>query len=291
MANAAKLAANPAVRMLLMGYPGAGKTGALASLANAGFKLRILDFDGNPESLILHTEPDKLQNIDIMSFEDPLKEKSGHVGPEGLPKAFANALKAMDHWKYVDDDGTEVDLGQSKDWGPDTVVVLDGLTGLGKAAMRRAQAVMNKTPLNTTQAVWGLAIADQEAFIEKLTSAANRFHLVCISHLKMVGPKDIGSGDVDLTREIKMQQADLVPTRLYPSALGWALPQTIGQHFPVIVNISVEVRGKSVRRQFAVSPRQDMDLKMPSKAELGELGVENGLLRIFEALGAKAPKT
>lgn len=241
--------------------------------------------------MLLHTEQDKLKNIDIMSFEDPLKEKSGHVGPAGLPKAFADALRAMDHWTYTDDDGTVVDLGHSKDWGPDTIVVLDGLTGLGKAAMRRAQAVMNKTPLNTTQAVWGLAIADQEAFIEKLTSAANRFHVVVISHLKMVGPKDVSSADMDLTKEIKLAQAELVPTRLYPSALGWALPQNVAQHFPVVVNIGVEVRGKSVRRQFAVSPRQDMDLKMPSKVELAELGVENGLLKIFEALGAKPPKS
>ncbi len=59
----------------------------------------------------------------------------------------------MDRWKYTED-GEEVDLGASKDWGPDTVVVLDSLTAMGTAAFRRQMSLMNKTPLNTTQQLW-----------------------------------------------------------------------------------------------------------------------------------------
>ena len=45
MTNLADIDVTPA-RILMLGWQGGGKTGAAASLANAGFKLRILDFDG-----------------------------------------------------------------------------------------------------------------------------------------------------------------------------------------------------------------------------------------------------
>ena len=290
MANAAKLMLAPRARMLLTGYPGAGKTGSIASLANAGFKIRMLDFDGNPESLLRFTDPAKLPNIDILSFEDALSKMGQYVGTKGTPTAFMKSLDALDAWKYKDGE-TEVDLGASKTWGTDTVVVLDGITGLGKAAFRHAQAMMNKTPLNTTQAVWGLAIQNQEAYIERLTSDHNPHHVIVISHLKIVGPKAIVQNDDSVNQQIKQEQADLVPTRLYPSALGWALPQNIAQHFPVVVNLESKAKGTAVKRRFSVYPRQDMDLKLPVKnlEALADLGPEDGLLRIFEAMSCYAP--
>lgn len=288
MANAAKMAATFPVRMLLTGYPGAGKTGSIAALANAGFKIRLLDFDGNPESLLQYTKPQFLQNIDILSFEDPLGDTGGTMGVKGIPKAFVNAVKAMDNWKY-EENGKEISLGASRDWGQDTIVVLDGLTGLGKACMRRAMAMTNKTPLNMTQQTWGIAIQEQESFIERLTAAGNRHHVVVISHLAMIGPKSDSSADSQLTKDIKEAQAELVPTRLYPSALGWKLPQSIAQHFPVCVTIGVEAKSKTVKRSFYVEPRPDMDLKLPTSKTITDLGVENGILGIFSALGHPKP--
>src|ERR1700692_1276245 len=49
MTNAANLLRNPALRIMVVGYPGTAKTGSLASLLNAGFKIRMLDYDGNIE--------------------------------------------------------------------------------------------------------------------------------------------------------------------------------------------------------------------------------------------------
>ena len=287
MANLGKMKRSP-VRMLLTGYPGAGKTGALASLVDAGYKLRILDFDGNPESLAQFADPKMLHNVDVLPLEENIGEAGGYVGVKGQPTAFAKAFKAIDNWKY-EEDGETVDLGKSKEWGDDTIVVVDGLTGLGRACFRRAQALMNKTPTNTTQAVWGLAIQDQENFIEKITSVTNGFHLIVISHLKIVGPKGDAGGDSDLVKDIKEKASELVPTRLYPSALGWALPQSIGAHFPVIVNLGIGYKGKSVVRRFDVYPTASQDIKMPTSKELGELDVASGLLSIFKALGHTPP--
>jgi len=298
MANAAKLISASPARVLVTGYPGSAKTGSLASLANAGFKLRVLDFDGNPESLLLFTNPECLKNIDIVSLEDPITEQGRHLGTK-MPTAFLQGLRLMDRWKYEDPDGVLdektgrlwVDLGSSKEWGLDTIVVLDGITGNSAAAMARARSLTNQTPENTTQQTWGMAAQDQLSFIKRLTASTNRHHVVALSHLKMVGPKDTTKGESEVSREIKERMVDMIPTRLLPTAVGWSLPQQIAGEFPVAVNMEVRFKGNTAIRSMQVLPRKDMDLKVPARdlEKLEGLGPETGLIELFKALGHKPP--
>lgn len=290
MTSAAKLAQTFPVRAMLIGFPGSAKTGSLACLANAGFKLRVLDYDGNLEPLIRYTNPEALENIDIVSLEDKLRGGQRFVETVGMPNAFADGLKMMDRWKYTDSDGEEIDFGvPKKDWGLDTVLVLDSLTTMGKASMRRAMALMNKTPMNTTDGTWGLAMKEQEAFVEKLTSMDNHFHVIVTAHKKLISPKDIRKGDSELTAELKERAADLIPTRYYPSALGQALPPEIGGHFPTILELTSEVKsgksGKYVRHAINAVPRPELDLKIPVPEIPSGLTVEeDGMLKVFEAI-------
>jgi hypothetical protein len=271
---------------MLCGYPGSGKTGALASLANAGFKIRILDFDGNLEPLIHFTKPECLGNIDAVTLEDKLRMSDKYVVPVGIPRAFADGLKLMDHWKYTDADGEEVDLGHSKDWGRDTVLVLDSLTSMGLASKRRAMVLMNKNPGSMTDAVWGTAMAEQEAFIEKLTRQDNRFHIICLSHLKIIGPKEVRKGDDDITMKVKKDNSDLVETRLFPSALGRALPPFIGGHFPTLLLIEPHYLpgSKKVKRVIQSVPRPELDLTVPAPDLPENLDISDGLVKVFDIL-------
>lgn len=291
MANAVNLRKNPVARIMLVGHPGAGKTGALACLANAGFKLRILDFDGNLEPLLMHTKPEFLQNIDAVFLEDRTKGGPQFTEIVGQPKAFITALRLMDEWKYTEADGTEVNLGKSSEWGDDTVVVMDSLTTMGDAAMNRARASLNKTRMNTTDGTWGLAMDEQAAFIERLTSGSNRHHVIVLSHLKMIGPKEVRKGDDDVSKEIKERLVDLVPTRYFPSALGWQLPQKIGAAFPTIILLEPEYRGNSAKRKLRTLPRAELDLKVPAPDLPVDLDVSDGLLKVFQALGCNPPKS
>lgn len=289
MANAANMKAREPVRLLLSGYPGAGKTACLAALANAGFKIRLLDFDGNPASLLQYTDTDKLSNIDIITLEDKLGLAGQVAGTKGLPTAFAGAWKAMDSWKYTED-GAETDLGASKDWGLDTVVVMDGLTGHTEACLRSAMSVMNKTPQTMSQPCWGLAIKQQGAFIQRLMSRDNGHNTIVISHLKMVGPKDLEANDGELGKELKERAASMIPTRLYPTAVGWGLPQSIAGEFPAHVLAEVKIVGRNAKRVLSYLPRPDVDLKLPVRGDLGELPIDTGMLTIFKALGVDSPK-
>lgn len=284
MANGALLSDREPARVMLVGYPGTAKTGAIAALANAGFKIRMLDFDGNYVSLLKFTKPEFRSNIDIVTLEDSLKALPASYLSSPQPTAFAKGLKLMDRWEYMEGE-TKVDLGSSDNWGMDTVVVLDSLTAMGECAFRRAMALSNKTPTNVTQQVWGLAMKEQDQFIEKLTSPRNRFHVIVTAHLKMISPKDIQKDDSDLTKELKERAVELIPTRLFPSALGQGLPPTIGGHFPTILLAENQFSAKGVpSRKLVTVSRPELDLKLPAPNLPASFDIEDGLVEVFKLI-------
>ena len=64
------------VKFLFVGNSGAGKTGALTSLVEAGYRLRIVDLDAGLDALIQHvqaSDPKLLDQIEYVSFRDPMK--------------------------------------------------------------------------------------------------------------------------------------------------------------------------------------------------------------------------
>lgn len=284
MTNAADLAQNKALRIMIVGYPGTAKTGSLVSLLDAGFKIRMLDFDGNVDPILQFAKPESLARLDVAYFEDRMRKTAGFLEPAGIPTAFANAWSQLDDWKTQGPNGEPTSLGNSRDWGPDTIVVLDSLTKMGDAAFNRAMKLLNKTPGNITDRVWGLAMQEQAKFIEALTSANNKHHVIVLAHLKMVGPQDIRQGDNDLTRSIKEAMAEIVPTRLYPSALGRQLPQQIGAEFPIMIEAERKTTGGKTKRTLNLAPKELVDVKFPAAMQDMRLDIEDGMLRVFKAL-------
>lgn len=287
MANAATLLGTTSARLMIAGYPGTAKTGSLCSLANAGYKLRVLSFDkaANMQSLLRFTKPEFLPNIDILFFEDKLRQGMHAVEVSGVPSAFPDAFKAMDHWVSEDAEGNKVDLGRSRDWGSDTIVVLDSLSEMGSAAKRRAMHLANKTSM--TDAVYGAAMEEQMAFLSRLCSSKNRHHVIVITHIKMISPKDFRKGESDIAAKLKEAIAEqgLIPTKLFPNALGQVNPQEVGGLFGTgLLRAETEYRNNKARRILRTSPLAEMDLKMVADVP-DVLPAETGLLTIFEALG------
>ena len=63
MANISKHKSTSVTKLLLCGVSGSGKTSALASLANAGKKLRILDYDDGLDILPEFLKPDVVKIV------------------------------------------------------------------------------------------------------------------------------------------------------------------------------------------------------------------------------------
>lgn len=281
----------PPARILLSGFPGSGKTGALAALANAGWKLRILDFDGNWEILKHHVNPGA--DVDIVTLEDPLRMGTRTMGVDGLPTAFVNADRLLDRWRYKEGDSW-VDFGQSKNWGADHIVCLDSLGSQAYAAWTYALSLTNtRADAGDMRRVYQFAGDEQLASIRRLTADSNRYHFICLSHLKLIGPPEIGRNEEEHVKEAKRFAGEAIPTRLYPTAVGRQLSQGIAGEFTTHLRaIAEDVNGKC-RRSIHYLPTGEVDLKIPASPKaieaLGKLEASTGLLKIMAALGHTPP--
>lgn len=296
MANGADLLKNKRVSMLAVGYAGAGKTGMIAALLNAGFKVRMLDFEGNIDPIVAFTEPAGLKNLDAVLLEDEMRMGAQHMEPLGIPKSFDRALQLMNEWKYTAEDGTEVNLGKSVEWGADTVLLVDSVSGLNESVMRRAMKMMNVTTgTQPPVAVYNAAVADELAFIQRVNKKSNRYHVIFLAHLTMIGPdipmsaKSEDSEVKELKIQLALEKADLLPTRLYPKAVTKGFSQQIAKEFPTLVEVVREVHNGKTKRVIKTTSGANLDTKFPAKNAETSYPIETGLATIFEALGVKAP--
>lgn len=298
MANALDLLDDPKIVAMIVGWPGSAKTGSVAALLNAGYKVRMIDFEGNYLPLLRYTKKEFLKNLDIVTLQDKLSgDSSRFIEPEGIPTAFADALKLLNgEWKYTGKDGKEVNLGRSKEWGRDTVLLIDSLTANGEASMRRARKMMNKTVQNTTAAVWGAAVDDQIAMIQALKHEKRQHHLIYLAHLQMVGPEVpmlTRDDDINGTKDIKLQiaeeRADLISTRLYPRAVTRNASTVIAKEFPTVILAERKATKSGVKFSLRTAAGSELDLKAPGATIAAEYPIETGLADIFKELGAVPP--
>ena len=89
MANISKHKSTSVTKLLLCGDSGSGKTSALASLANAGKKLRILDYDDGLDILPEFLKPDVVKNVSYVTLRDSL----------GQADSFRRGARLLSHWK------------------------------------------------------------------------------------------------------------------------------------------------------------------------------------------------
>src|SRR6201997_2543037 len=160
------------LKVLLLGHSGAGKTGSLASLAAAGYKLRVLDLENKlgvlTNVLTGANSPypqGSINNISAITLTEAKKVVGGKV-VVSAPKVWPDAMNTLAHWK---DPGE--DLGPVTSWGPGDVLVVDTLSALSKAAMRQVLSLNGRLNQRPWEADWGTAQDMVEDFIEMVTSA------------------------------------------------------------------------------------------------------------------------
>jgi hypothetical protein len=260
--------------MLIEGDPGSGKTGALASLVAAGYKLRILDYDNGLEALkqfVSRDHPEKLKDIEYRTLRD--KRKASPDGPviDGVPKAFVDGIKMLDRWRYRTDNDTEVDLGVPATWGPDCILVLDSLTFFSDAAFdfREPLVARSRDGKYDQRAVYKDAQNAIEKVIALLTSESFHTNVIINTHIRYVD-------NDDGTR------------KGYPTAVGAALSPQIPAYFNSVALCRTKSGGKRVIQTAATAL---IDLKNPKPfAMLPEYPIDTGLADFFAVLKGK-PET
>lgn len=103
---------------LMVGDTGTGKTGALASLLDAGYKLRVLDFDAGLDPVIGYVKDKrKLSNLSYETLRDEFKVVGSYLAVKKAP-AFQRAMAKLQNWD---------EFGPVETWGPDCILVVDTL--------------------------------------------------------------------------------------------------------------------------------------------------------------------
>lgn len=244
------------VKLLLIGDSGTGKTGALTSLVEAGYNLRILDLDNGLDSLrqwVGRVCPDKAANVNFITLRDEMKVTP--IGPVIIAKAYVAALKFLTTWE----DGSTPSDSTDKD-----ILVLDTLTSLGKACFEWAKA---QNPTSKDPRQWFFAAQQSlENVIGML--ASERFHsnVIVISH-------------------INYKELEENVHKGYPSAIGSALGPALPRYFNTMLQVEIMGAGKATKRYIRTLPTSVIDIKTPAPFKLEErYELSDGLAKIFEAL-------
>ena len=247
--------------MLIIGDSKAGKTGLLASLVALGYKLNILDYDNGLDVLknyVLRDCPDKIDNVNFRTLRD--KIKMGSTGPvvDGNPKAYADGLKMMGHWKYKEGND-EIDLGIPANWGSDTIFVLDSLSRFSDAAYNWADAISNNPDKRSV--FYDAQGAVIEA-LDLLTSDNFRSNVIVIAHIRYI---DLPDGS----------------KKGFPQSIGTAVCTEIPQFF----NTFVMVTNKKGVRTLQTTSTPLIDLANPKPFEMKEsYPIETGLADCYKVL-------
>lgn len=254
--------ANDPVKLLLLGHSSVGKTGAIATLAAAGYRVFIYDFDNGVQILLDETilPREFRKNIFVKTFTDKIKDAKGNV--DGMPTAFTGFIDNLNDWKELVTPGVPAvadatgkitqaavppvykSLGNPGTWGAKDVIVIDSLTFLGNAAMRYVLFMNNRGGQPPQLQHWGEAIRMQEDVIARLYSEQVHCNVVVCAHLLPVSDQTEGG-----------------VMKFWPSALGNKLAPKISRYFNNVWLIQKQVLNNVVKREMKTSATFNIDLK------------------------------
>lgn len=241
------------IKMLVMGDTGSGKTGALASLANAGYKLHILDYDNGLDILSTTVKPENLKNVEYETLSEKRKVVNGIVLPaNGLPKAFSKGLALLTEWgnKYT---------------SLQDIIVIDSLTFMSDAALEHVQGGAGHLGKNPEIQEWGLAMNLIEDMLSILYSTDIQCNVIINSHIKYI--QDEGTGIV----------------KAQINTLGSKLPPKVGRYF----NHMLWAGMVGSKRVFKTKASPVMGLKSPNPEKVADqYPIETGLADYFKAVKA-----
>ena len=248
---------NEYVKLLLTGDSGSGKSGALAPLVGAGYKLRILDMDNGLDSLKSYVQKDhpaRLADVEFRTLRDDYITTA--AGPKvHKPHAFVDAMKMLDHWRYAN-----TDLGKPADWGPDCICILDSLSFFSDAAFDWAQG-LNPGAKDPRQWFYSAQQAVESA-LALLTSGSFRTNVIVTAHVRY------STGDDGRNKG-------------YPNAIGSALGPTIPRYF----NHWAQCENKAGKRTIQTAATNLFDLKNTKPFEMEKTyPLETGLADFFAVL-------
>lgn len=257
-------------RFLIVGFPKSAKTGALASLVDAGYTLRYQDFDGNAAPLFAYSKPENHHLIQMVECRDKTKVVGDKLVYDGTPAACSTALAALNKWP---------DGSKAFDWGENDILVTDSGSVMAESAMARNMSLNSR---EGKKPQYGDYEAGQQAIIRLCQHAKLlKCHFIMITHLFLMGP-DLAlpdTEDEELAEKIlakKVEGADSVPWKLAPKTIGKAI-HDMAKHFTGVIYC----KSTGPVRRLHLAPTDSVDAGVPIAGLPSFLDIKDGMAKIF----------
>lgn len=227
-------------RVLICGESTTGKTGSLAMLSNAGYRIMLHDFDNNSRVIGNFLKdghaPIYTQTYDVVDVSDDL------MGDIAKPAARAKDelrrfFKQLSHWKT----DTE-DLGKSTEWTPKDIVVIDSGTFLGRLCILAAH--LDPETKRDGRSLYNTAGKYFHRICVKLRAANMGASVIMLTHIQLTGDKD--------------EQGNILNGVNIPTAVGTKMSESLPSYFTDVWRIEVNARGE---RQYKTAATSKMGLR------------------------------
>jgi hypothetical protein len=261
-------------KMLLLGDSGAGKTGAICALADAGYNVRIIDLDNGLDILrnyLMSTtgpyKPDAWKNVLFKTLTEPPVKLSSSGGQVRQATVWQRFVETLNDWKETDPVTKSVtSLGGVGKWTPQDVLVIDSLSFLGKACFNHA-AFQNAGSKDGRMAYFHAQNYVEHA-LECLYSDDVKCNVIITAHILYVGD------------ELQIQHG-------YPVSIGKALSPKIGRFF----NSMLMIKSVGKSRKIFTNPQGQVELKNAAPLRVkAEYDITHGLAEYFRDVQGPRPE-
>lgn len=245
-------------KLLIIGDSGSGKSGSLASLAEAGYNLRIIDMDNGVDILraVLRRppySPGAIARVDFETITDSMRSVSGRLMP-AKATAWQRAVGLLTNWP---------NFGPITKWTSGDCLVVDSLSMLSNAAVNFTQAMNARLGQKMT---WDDIYGAQqllESFAQTLYDEAVKCQVVVLAHPDFIEDQN----------GVK---------RGYPATVGNKLSPRIGRYFNNVIEAKTLGSGMGRRRRLLTNGSGVVEVKTSNPGAVkAEYSIEMGLAEFF----------
>lgn len=260
--------ASSTIKMLNIGESGTGKTGACASLAKAGYRLWVLDYDAgfssqNPLLDALSGDREAMGRVNYETLRDTITTQNGLPKVKAPTHAYKAAGRVLTEWKV-------------SEFTPQDIIILDSLTTFSDAAFNEALSLGARLNQRPQLQDFGWCADSVKLFIEMLTSPELNAHVIVNSHIRYLASE----GDEAIQRGL-------------PNAKGQEISRVVSRYFNTVVLSRTLGSGAGARRRISTQPQGVVEVKTSSPSKVKpDYPIDTGLSDLFaDILGHRGPKT
>lgn len=289
------------IKMLFIGESGTGKTGAIASLLDAGYKVRMHDLDNGSDILVGPNgvlrgaksiyKPDSISRLSVLRHTEAMHILAGRMVPRSAT-VWNKIGDGLTNWAGPDaaHNGEPCSHGSISTWGEDVVYVLDSLSAAARAGHNFHLQMNGRLAGQATGFVYqkdiGMAQGYVESLLQLLYDSSIKCNVVVLCHVVYIDDKEAPPGLPDKNGVLPDP-----PQKGFPMSVGKAIAERIPTYFNNMLQAKIDGQGPGARQSIYTKTQGKIALKTsaPNSVKLN-YGIEKGLAEVFKDIsGVAAP--